>query len=454
MQSLAQRSLALLSCGLMSSSTLALIAIRPAQAQSRFTDTQGIWAQACIDHLASRNIISGYPDGTFRPFAEVTRAEYAAMLGKAFPNAPVVRAPSTFNDVPSTFWAASAIQNATRTGFLSGYPGNVFQPNQSIPRVQAIVALASGLQYPTPPSVDGVLAQFNDAAAIPAYGRAGVAAATAKQVVVNYPNVQFFAPNQLATRADIAAFLCQATRAPGAQALVPTQYIAGVGTTSPMAMSLPAGQQIPARFPDAERIVLSPNETVAIRLVTAADVRDSQGRIVIPVGSEIFGQIQPAQGGSQFVANTVVINNRQLPIAANSQVIRTIRDARDPNIGNVFRNAAIGSAVAAGISGLAGDRRITPLKVLTGTVTGAAIETNQGRPATSIIRDTLIGAALATGASAVIGDRKITPEKVITGAAAGATIGGVIDPAVQRLVVVDANTDLGLTLTQAFTVSQ
>ncbi|URR35870.1 S-layer homology domain-containing protein [Thermosynechococcus sp. HN-54] len=452
MQSLAQRSLAVLSCGLMSSSPLALLAAVPAQAQSRFTDTQGIWAQACIDHLASRNIISGYPDGTFRPFAEVTRAEYAAMLGKAFPNAPVVRAPSTFNDVPSTFWAASAIQNATRTGFLSGYPGNVFQPNQNIPRVQAIVALASGLQYPTPASVEGVLAQFNDAAAIPAYGRAGVAAATAKQVVVNYPNVQFLAPNQLATRADIAAFLCQATRAPGAQALVPTQYIAGAATTSPIA--LPAGQQIPARFPDAERIVLSPNESVAIRLVTAADVRDGQGRVVIPVGSEIFGQIQPAQGGSQFVANTVVINNRQLPIAANSQVIRTIRDARDPNIGNVFRNAAIGSAVAAGISGLAGDRRITPLKVLTGTVTGAAIETNQGRPATSIIRDTLIGAALATGASAVIGDRKITPEKVITGAAAGATIGGAIDPAVQRLVVIDANTDLGLTLTQPFTVSQ
>ncbi|HIK36286.1 MULTISPECIES: S-layer homology domain-containing protein [unclassified Thermosynechococcus] len=451
MQSLAQRSLAVLSCGLMSSGTLALIAAVPVQAQSRFTDTQGIWAQACIDHLASRNIISGYPDGTFRPFAEVTRAEYAAMLGKAFPNAPVVRAPSTFNDVPSTFWAASAIQNATRTGFLSGYPGNVFQPNQNIPRVQAIVALASGLQYPTPPSGEGVLAQFNDAAEIPAYGRAGVAAATAKQVVVNYPNVQFFRPNQLATRADIAAFLCQATRAPSAQALVPTQYIAGVATTSPIA--LPAGQQIPARFPDAERIVLSPNESVAIRLVTAADVRDSQGRVVIPVGSEIFGQIQPAQGGSQFVANTVVINNRQLPIAANSQVIRTIRDARDPNIGNVFRNAAIGSAVAAGISGLAGDRRITPLKVLTGTLTGAAIETNQGRPATSIIRDTLIGAALATGASAVIGDRKITPEKVITGAAAGATIGGAIDPAVQRLVVIDANTDLGLTLTQPFTVS-
>lgn len=448
MHSIAQRSMAFFSCGLLSSGTLATLFIAPAQAQSRFTDIQGTWAQACIEHLASRNIISGYPDGTFRPNAAVTRAEYAAMLGKAFPNAPVVRAPSTFNDVASSFWAFSAIQNATRTGFLSGYPGNLFQPNQNIPRVQAVVALASGLQYPTPVSVEGTLAQFSDATAIPDYARAGVAAATAKQVVVNYPNVQFFAPNQLATRADIAAFLCQATRVAGTPALVPMQYIAGA-STAPIA--LPAGQRIPARFPEAERIIVAPNETVPIRLIAAADVRDSQGRIVIPNGSEIYGQIQPTAGGSQFVANTVVINNQRIPIAAISNVVTTIRDSRDPNIGNVFRNAAIGAAVAAGISGLVGDRTITPLKVLTGAATGAAIETNQDRPATSIVRDSLIGAALATGASAVIGDRKITPEKVITGAATGATIGGVIDPAVRRIVVIDANTDLGLTLTQPFT---
>jgi len=153
------------------------------------------------------------------------------------------------------------------------------------------------------------------------------------------------------------------------------------------------------------------------------------------------------------VANTVVINNQQIPLAATSNVVKKIRDTRDPNIGNVFRNAAIGAAVAAGISGLAGDRTITPLKVLTGATAGAAIETNQGRPASSVVRDSLIGAALATGASAVIGDRQITPEKVITGAAAGATIGGAIDPAVRRVVVIDANTDLGLTLTQSFTVT-
>ncbi|WP_448515249.1 S-layer homology domain-containing protein [Parathermosynechococcus lividus] len=450
MHSIAQRGMAFFSCGLLSSGTLATLLMAPVQAQSRFIDTQNTWAQACIDHLASRNIISGYPDGTFRPNAAVTRAEYAAMLGKAFPNAPVVRTPSTFNDVPSNFWAFSAIQNATRTGFLSGYPGNVFQPNQNIPRVQAVVALASGLQYPAPASVEATLAQFSDATAIPEYGRSGVAAATAKQVVVNYPNVQFFAPNQLATRADIAAFLCQATRTAGAQVLVPMQYVAGASAT-PMALS--AGQRIPARFPDAERIIVTPKETVPIRLVAAADVRDSQGRVVIPSGSEIYGQIQPSQGGSRFVANTVVINNQQIPLAATSNVVKKIRDTRDPNIGNVFRNAAIGAAVAAGISGLAGDRTITPLKVLTGATAGAAIETNQGRPASSVVRDSLIGAALATGASAVIGDRQITPEKVITGAAAGATIGGVIDPAVRRVVVIDANTDLGLTLTQSFTVT-
>src|SRR5205085_99619 len=54
-----------------------------------------------------------------------------------------------------------------------------------------------------------------------------IAAATEKQLVVNYPNVRTLNPDRLATRGDVAAFLCQAT---GTVRLVPSQYIATVGT--------------------------------------------------------------------------------------------------------------------------------------------------------------------------------------------------------------------------------
>jgi len=48
-------------------------------------DIQGHWAQPCIELLLQEGVLSGYPDGTFRPEQAVTRAEFAAMVCKAFP---------------------------------------------------------------------------------------------------------------------------------------------------------------------------------------------------------------------------------------------------------------------------------------------------------------------------------------------------------------------------------
>ncbi|MHC5727799.1 MAG: S-layer homology domain-containing protein, partial [Nostoc sp.] len=97
------------------------------------------WARPFIQALADNNVIAGFPDGTFRPNQAVTRAEFAALIQKAFGSQNRVRQLSAggFSDVPTGYWAASAIQSAYETGFLAGYPGNVFRPNQEIPRVQA-----------------------------------------------------------------------------------------------------------------------------------------------------------------------------------------------------------------------------------------------------------------------------------------------------------------------------
>jgi uncharacterized lipoprotein YddW (UPF0748 family) len=211
--------------------TIAVLKPTAAYGETRFNDVQGTWAQPCIEQLAQRQIISGYPDGSFKPNAPVTRAEFAAMLGKAFPDAGVVRTGGKFADVPTKYWASDAIRKAYQTGFLAGYPGGVFQPTQNIPRVQALVSLASGLKYvPVKPSLETLNGAFADATGIPEYSRSAIAAATEKQLVVNYPNVRTLNPNQLASRGDVAAFLCQAT---GTAALVPSQYIAKVGTQTP-----------------------------------------------------------------------------------------------------------------------------------------------------------------------------------------------------------------------------
>lgn len=211
---------------------MTIAVLKPTVAFSQTTklnDIQGNWAQPCIQQLATQRIISGYPDGSFKPNAPVTRAEFAAMLGSAFPNTQATRTGGKFADVPTKFWASDAIRKAYQTGFLAGYPGGVFQPNQNIPRVQALVSLSSGLKYiPVKPTPETLNSAFSDAASIPDYSKSAIAAATEKQLVVNYPNVRTLNPNQLATRADIAAALCQAT---GVVGMVPSQYIAKAGNS-------------------------------------------------------------------------------------------------------------------------------------------------------------------------------------------------------------------------------
>ncbi|WP_414561692.1 MULTISPECIES: fasciclin domain-containing protein [unclassified Anabaena] len=170
------------------------------------------WARPFIQALAERNVVSGFPDGTFRPNQPVSRAEFAAMIQRAFDRQSVRQlSPGGFTDVPAGFWAASAIQEAYETGFMSGYPGNVFLPNQQIPKVEAIVALTNGLGLQAGENPSGVLnTYFTDASAIPNYAVNSVAAATQANIVVNYPNVNRLNPLQPLTRAEATAILYQA----------------------------------------------------------------------------------------------------------------------------------------------------------------------------------------------------------------------------------------------------
>ncbi|MBW4632271.1 MAG: fasciclin domain-containing protein [Iphinoe sp. HA4291-MV1] len=204
------------------------------------------WAQPFIQALAGKNIITGFPDGTYRPDQPVTRAEFAAMIQKAF-NQNRVRqlSPGGFKDVPSDFWAAAAITQAYETGFLSGYPGNLFMPNQQIPKVQAIVALTSGLGLTASGDATNSLGTYyTDASAIPSYAVNNVAGATGANLVVNYPNVNVLNPLVPLTRAEAAAHFYQALVKLGQLPPLPknvaaASYIVG-GTTA----STPTNQDI------------------------------------------------------------------------------------------------------------------------------------------------------------------------------------------------------------------
>lgn len=139
------------------------------------------------------------------------------------------------------------------------------------------------------------------------------------------------------------------------------------------AVRIPTGTTIRLAYRDAEKIVVAPNERLPITLTVPNNVRTSNGALLIPAGSQVKGEFQPVDGGTRFVANTLILTNgNQLSLNAQTDVIsRTEEIRRGVSTDAILKGAAIGSGAAAIIAGVTGNRRITLGRVLIGTGVGA-----------------------------------------------------------------------------------
>ena len=79
-----------------------------------FKDTNGHWAEKDIDKLASSGLMIGFGDGSFRPDAELTRAQIVAVLLRLLGRDTTVGGNTAFTDVPATHWAYGYIQEASK----------------------------------------------------------------------------------------------------------------------------------------------------------------------------------------------------------------------------------------------------------------------------------------------------------------------------------------------------
>lgn len=134
---------------------------------------------------------------------------------------------------------------------------------------------------------------------------------------------------------------------------------------------IPAGTIIAVDY-EKDKIIVTPDETAPLTLKVARDIRSSQGTILIPAGSDIKGQLQPARRGSQFVAQQLIIGRKRYRLDANSKVVtRTESIQRGANTGSIVQGAAIGAAAAAALAGITGDKAIATEEILGGAGIGA-----------------------------------------------------------------------------------
>lgn len=194
-----------------------------------FSDIANHWASPCIVALSQRGILSGYPNGTFRPKATVSRAEFAALMPKVFPDLLAQQASLAFRDVPVEYWAHDAIAWATERGLFSGYENGTFRPRQSVSIAQSIVVLMLGLEatqgfdttlipLDEPVTEQNLVAeQFSDAAKIPDYAREAIAAALNRQLLEQLKSPRSLRPQQAVTRGEVAALLCRVLEVPSTE---------------------------------------------------------------------------------------------------------------------------------------------------------------------------------------------------------------------------------------------
>lgn len=134
-------------------------------------------------------------------------------------------------------------------------------------------------------------------------------------------------------------------------------------------LAIRSGTTLPVDF-EQEKILVTPDETVPVTLTIAANVRNRQGILLIPYGSELIGRVEPYGNGARFVAESIAINGYRQPIEATSNVVtRTEVVRRGASTGEILQNAAIGGAAAAVLAEVTGG--IDVEEVLGGAGAGA-----------------------------------------------------------------------------------
>ena len=167
------------------------------------------WAYADIETLAGKGIINGFPDGTFQPDGNLTRAQFVKMLVLTLGLTPGTGS-TPFTDVAPSDWFAPYVSAAVRAGIVSGLTPTTFGPNDTLTREQMAVLLARALKL-----TKTVTLHFTDAATIDAWATTGVEEAVAAGYVNGFPNGSF-QPLGTAPRAQAAKVLAMVLSNEGA----------------------------------------------------------------------------------------------------------------------------------------------------------------------------------------------------------------------------------------------
>jgi hypothetical protein len=166
------------------------------------------WAHDAISNLSGMDYISGYPDSTFGPDKQITRAEFVTIMDKVLKLTPYTPQTPTFGDVNPTDWFYQSVQTAVYTGIAKGYGDGTFRPNAPISRQEMACVLVHALGKSQLADANAKTAtKFADDHDIAWWSRGYVFVTSQQGIVGGYPD-NTFKPENETTRAEACAMIC------------------------------------------------------------------------------------------------------------------------------------------------------------------------------------------------------------------------------------------------------
>ncbi|CAH1189922.1 hypothetical protein PAECIP111893_00020 [Paenibacillus plantiphilus] len=184
-------------------------------AEHTFSDLKTHWSRNEVEILASRGIVSGNPDGTFRPNAKVTRAEFVKLLLPLIADTAEEPAPAPiFADVPQNAWYAEAVAQAAAAGIVQG-AGGKFRPDDHLAREEMAVILfrVMGIDADIKLNAERLLASYADGGKVSGWARVSMAYAVSSGLFKGSSGK--LNPGASATRAESAAVVLRTLEAMG-----------------------------------------------------------------------------------------------------------------------------------------------------------------------------------------------------------------------------------------------
>lgn len=291
------------------------------------------WAAAQIKELSESGVIVGYPDGTFKPDDNVSRAEFACMairaLGQEHTN---VAQPVNFTDITPDFWAYDMIQRALYFELISCPPeGRDFRPYDPVSHAEVVSVTVNALttENISAQKAKEVLKNYTDLDSTPDWYIVPAGKAAILDMLVNIPNAPLaLNADKPATRAEVAAMLKnmmeQAKLNPNKKLAEAMRKKTGEGFVIPQAFvqgsigTIPAGSIVPIQVGQA----LSSQTSKCKEIYMAKAPQNYVTRdkyILIYKDSDLQGHLLDVRPGKLFVRNGVLVIQNDTVTTLNDQ---------------------------------------------------------------------------------------------------------------------------------------